>query len=363
MVEFIFEFQNHNLIKLQLENPRLFSFILFSILSLLLLFPYRKIESADFLHKPFTDSLRGFAILVIIIGHFNYRVIENQPLILWGWLGAHGVPIFLILSGYAISESYKKKGLLHFFEKRFMRVYIPFFISNAFFLVLDFFLLGKRYNFLSFLQFLSGYKTTIGTYWFLHFLFYFYFLFFIAFSLIKTNTGRLFFLFIGSTVPFIFDSFGRIAQETAFSFPIGVLLSSRKEILDRIKSTFSLKLIIFLCSLLILNYFFQSGTSPDVLGKNLQKSFWSLFIISMLYAIIHARTPRVFCFLGRISYELYLLHLPFLYSYDFILYKLPLYFSFPIYMLFIITTALLFQLTIKKIGSPDSFLLRKLRIS
>ena len=77
-----------------------------------------------FLDKKVTNILRGIAILLVILAHvgtsFGNRYFTP--------LGGIGVAIFLFLSGYGLSESYKKNGLDGFFKKRFLRVLLPYFL-------------------------------------------------------------------------------------------------------------------------------------------------------------------------------------------------------------------------------------------
>lgn len=47
-------------------------------------------------------------------------------------LGGIGVSMFLVVSGYGLNESYKKHGLKDFWKKRFVRVYLPYFIAAIF---------------------------------------------------------------------------------------------------------------------------------------------------------------------------------------------------------------------------------------
>lgn len=74
--------------------------------------------------KDYSTIGKGLAIAVVIYGHlgeyFHIRYLTS--------LGGIGVAMFLILSGYGINESWKKKGYQDYWKKRFISVYIPYLI-------------------------------------------------------------------------------------------------------------------------------------------------------------------------------------------------------------------------------------------
>ncbi|MCM1218496.1 MAG: acyltransferase [Lachnospiraceae bacterium] len=69
-----------------------------------------------------TNAYRGVAILFVMSQHVGGALGTNilTP------LGGIGVAIFLLLSGYGLSESYKAKGLDGWIKKKMIRVWIPF---------------------------------------------------------------------------------------------------------------------------------------------------------------------------------------------------------------------------------------------
>ena len=66
------------------------------------------------------DGLRAFAVLAVIINHFNEKILPS------GYLG---VDIFFVISGYVITSSLSERSksnlfqfLCHFYEKRIKRL-------------------------------------------------------------------------------------------------------------------------------------------------------------------------------------------------------------------------------------------------
>ena len=361
-MDYILSFQNHDLMKLQIEDVKLFSQFLALIFGVLLFFPFRRNTTpSNLMDYNFTNSLRGIAMILIVVGHFNYYVLPNRNLLFIGYLGQIAVPSFLLLSGFAISESYKKNQLKFFFEKRFLRVYTPLILATALMISIDSAFQQKNiYDLWSYIKIISGFKTIDRNYWFLHFLFFWYFIFFIVFTAISQRKRALC-LFGGALFPFIFTSFGGPAISASLAFPAGVVISLHKkkiysflQLYDK-KSIFS-KIAIFISLMLIMEYFiYASPPATPILLRSISISLYTLIILMfmlLLFAItFRNRVPVFYHFLGGISYELYLLHGFFMYSYDFILFKFPIYLSFFIYLFGVIIMSLALKKVSEKVNA------------
>lgn len=75
------------------------------------------------LNKITTTSIKGIAILLVIIAHVGHGGFGIR---LFVPLGFFAVSIFLILSGYGLTESYHRNGLKVFLKKRLLRVLLPY---------------------------------------------------------------------------------------------------------------------------------------------------------------------------------------------------------------------------------------------
>jgi peptidoglycan/LPS O-acetylase OafA/YrhL len=58
-------------------------------------------------YRPEIDGLRAFAVVAVIINHFNKQLLPN---------GFLGVDIFFVISGYVITSSLAGRGASTFFE-------------------------------------------------------------------------------------------------------------------------------------------------------------------------------------------------------------------------------------------------------
>lgn len=67
------------------------------------------------MNRDCTTTIRGIAILTIIIGHIG---VSGFDLRAFNPFGGIGVAMFLFLSGYGLTESYKNNGLGGFWRKK-----------------------------------------------------------------------------------------------------------------------------------------------------------------------------------------------------------------------------------------------------
>src|SRR6201994_5221714 len=91
-------------------------------------------ETAPDAYQPQFDGLRALAVLTVMVDHFSADV-PNFPLPDWTHLGATGVRLFLVLSGYFITASLRRardrmeaggltvtKTISSFYPRRFLRI-------------------------------------------------------------------------------------------------------------------------------------------------------------------------------------------------------------------------------------------------
>ena len=106
-------------------------YFLFLTLLLLILFICArlagKVKKSEFMSREFTNAVKGFAILTVIWAH------SGAHLNIGGiqFIAGIGVALFLICSGYGLEKSFNKNGIEGFFEKRLLRVCIPYWIITT----------------------------------------------------------------------------------------------------------------------------------------------------------------------------------------------------------------------------------------
>ena len=254
------------------------------------------------MNKDCTTTMRGIAILIIIIGHVG---VSGFDIRFFNPFGGIGVAMFLFLSGYGLTESYKKNGLDGFWRKKILRILIPYLIwVPIYHIVMRMSPIG-----------LPTQIQTIPRYWFIEYLAIAYIVFYFVFKYIpKYATLTMFSLGI-----ITFFATDNLRAEQSFSFLCGVLLSLNKTYFEKL----SHKKILFYASLL-----FVIGVaallvkqSPIVRAYDLESYPFRVLNILIklpigisLILLTHLLIPkgnRQLKVIGNLSYELYLGHVPF----------------------------------------------------
>lgn len=254
-----------------------------------------------------TTALKGIAILIIIIHHVGVNSFFCNY---FNPLGGIGVAMFLFLSGYGISESYKKNLLSHFWRKKISRILIPYLIW------IPFYYIAMHFSILASPQ----YFEIIPRFWFIEYLLIMYAAFYFFFPLRKEWAITL----ICSLCIILFLITNNLRAEQSLSFWAGVLLSLYKANIAKLPR---LKFLIIAFILLIV------GSTALLVKQQLELMAFDLegiivkatnmliklpvgiSIILFIFAI-RSNYTKWLAIVGGISYELYLTHIPFFMTID-----------------------------------------------
>lgn len=382
----ILSFQSHDVEKLSIGSPFLFNIEI--ILIFILLFYIQKKSPPQILFSvDLSNTIKGIAILLIIVHHLCRHALNNaNDLYLYYHVGTIGVSLFLFLSGYGLNESFLKKGLNSFFKKKLLNIYIPFTLINILLITLNISLLGQEYNYTKTAKVVTGVILEDRNFWYMGILFFWYTLFFLLSRTSALNKYRLLLLTISGFCIVLSSGFPDNIKSSSLAFPFGVIASEYKTtIINTIRSLntsrkialllfpFLLITILKLQSLYDLESFYKFTlilvpATIFILFKLPVSEFVGLTVVTLIGGLFCFRAENVsmvatyiaegfvpfsltialkrlagencsiiFNFVGKYSLEIFLLHGSFMYSYDFILYKLPLEISFLIYLAFILT--------------------------
>jgi probable poly-beta-1,6-N-acetyl-D-glucosamine export protein len=423
------KFVDHQNLKMNLEKPFWFNFALLFLILLFLFFPFKtltkNLNSLSLFNQNFTNSLRGLAIVWVILHHLSRQILQKPLQMEFFFDGYVSVALFLVLSGFGLSESLKKKNLDLFFYKKLLRIYLPFLIVNIMILLLHFFVQNKTFEKPEFYEFLFGLKLLDSNLWYIKYILFCYVQFFVLTKLIPDRNTKILVYLITAIVSVVFGNLIN-AKYTAFAFGFGVFLSEfeiPKLLLEyqrskQFKTFYQLffGIILFLsgvflyrlnflnssnnpnrietqtpfsAELLLLLFFVIFAFISSFFNKKLA-NFWAsgifvilgfqtyfssenftiiLFNLSAVLIIIgfaatynffmQNKISIIFDFLGKISFEIYLLHGTFMRLFDFILFRGKLDFTFWIYLLFIIFLSWilhLFSNFLIKLFKPDVWL-------
>lgn len=244
--------------------------------------------------------LKGISILMVILAHFC-----SQYLSFSGLMPLQGVAaaVFLLCSGYGVSESFKNKsGMPHYWENKAIKVWLPSVVITVIFSVISG---GGGIDWV-------GENPLALHGWFLYLLFGEYLAFWLAFYYLDSKEVKLIALFAVSLLCFALISSEPVAAQL-FCFPVGVLFSQLggKYPVRSLKAGGQVLLCVVLAAVAAGAFFLHGYVSQQLL-RNI---CWVLFCMSGAallcvgtYFVRKIGIFGVFAPVGTISYALYLLH-------------------------------------------------------
>lgn len=254
----------------------------------------------EFCGKTHFNIIKGISIFVIVMVHLCNRYTNFAYLS--PFAGA-AVAVFLLCSGYGLSESFEhKQGLNNFWSNKIVKIWIPSFLKLSFFAIV--FSKGIRVWLTDHPLFLYG--------WYLQVLFAEYLVFWVLFRFVKNKTVRLIGLFSASLVAFLCIK-SQLYAEQLLCFPLGVAFSQLqwKDIMQNWKRQKKLLLMAGCFATAAAAFLFRNRFSNELLFN----AVWLLFKLSIAilvcflpYYLRRIRIFSIFIPLGVISYMLYLIN-------------------------------------------------------
>lgn len=315
---------------------------------------YLRKENVNPDSRTITMQIKGAAIMLVIFGHLSRTAGVNNSFI--NLLGAQGVVLFLIISGYGLFKAYDTKGIgISYLKKRISTVLIPYSVVTAIFICIDMVFLDKQYSLSYILKNIIGfnsYNRFDGTMWYIQFIVIWYIIFGLGFYFKKLKDFRIVLLFIVAAMFYMqidrkpFSMYYYQCAVHAFWFPLGVLLGRFSDSLKKLIEH-RLRLVAGIVVSFVLVAFMY-----DKIGYNNNIYIMYNFIVSFIFASIifigasFSIQSRMLDFIANISYQLYLFEGLFIYNYSIIKQNRP-FVSFAYYFGVIFLLSISFKKAIK----------------
>lgn len=261
----------------------------------------------EFFSKKHTEIAKGIAIFIVVISHVgNFSGARY-----FTFLGGVGVALFLICSGFGLYKSYEKKGLNDFFRKRLSKVIIPYWCAVLIFYIIH----PSEFSALRLIQNLLLIKVNCY-YWFIQLIIILYIVFYLVYRFIPQNKRELC-LGVLSVIFFVAVRQDLWASQ-AFSFVIGIFFAKyykKNRVNRKFFSIGILNLMIGVASLLFKQTTLIRNGHQLVFSLN-QVILYITLAMSIIYLSYFLRKMDVvscFSVLGRVSYEVYLVHVLFIF--------------------------------------------------
>lgn len=314
-----------------------------------------------------TLELKGLAILFIILSHIGYFLVsDHRFLVPMSNFAGVGVDLFLILSGYGLAASalHKPLNAWQFYTKRLTRIYLPIIATVLFFLGLDYFILDLTYSFKTIWQGLIGFFPRADLYrdlnsplWFITPLLAYYLMFPLMFWRRTPIISAAVFAIAGwyfiKHNPFDLINLDLLKTYKLhfLAFPIGLALAPLLNREFHLKPW--LRWVGVGVSALVLAYTLNHTHVGEIWKREAMTSLISALTLIVLF-VFKPFNNKFLLLLGLFSFELYLLHWPILYRYDFLYSRVPAGAATVLYLTLFVGLGYVFQTIIARLTKPKA---------
>lgn len=328
--------------------------IFFIMLLFIFLSARKKDTDKNFLALETSNTFKGIALILLLFGHFAAMCIEGT--LFFEIAGRWAVIIFLYLSGIGLCKTYGMSNIDNvFLTNRLKRLAFPTLITLTLFYFLDYFFVCNSYSLKNIILNYMGILTPDppnGPAWFITYIIFLYLSYFLvskvnSIDLLKVATMLVFTCLVSITIwnLEILKSEFKIWIQYTLVFPITVLIGVYRKpvefILEKLykKSVFYF-FVTLTFSILFLYIEIENSDLKFTDNPLTVQVIYSFDTIIILIAL------TMFCFLidrmrhgfgmiewfGKNSFEIYLVHFPFMVYYDFFLFRKPLFLFFYLYL-------------------------------
>ncbi len=152
-----------------------------------LLLSFRRTTHDGLFPVPVTQELKGLGILAIVFAHISYMLVtDNTFLYPLSIAAGVGVDLFLFMSGFGLTTGMLKKQMpaLEFYQRRLVKVFIPFWIVLVALFIADYLFHDIDYSpeymlqsFLGWFPRASAFEDVNSPFWYISWMLMFYALF------------------------------------------------------------------------------------------------------------------------------------------------------------------------------------------
>ncbi|HSC76700.1 MAG TPA: acyltransferase [Pseudomonadales bacterium] len=332
--------------------------VIASLLTVTLL-TFRKTGHTGLLPIPVTQELKGLGILAIVFAHISYMLVtDNTFLYPLSIAAGVGVDLFLFMSGFGLTVGMLKKQMptLEFYQRRLVKIFIPFWIVLVILFACDKIFLNIHYSFVYMLQSFFGwfprasaFEDVNSPFWYISWMLMFYALFPLLFRRESPWLTAILLAVIANTVALIDPlhlQVNWLHRLHTNAFSLGILLAwwlhanpSKVEMLEwfRNQSSGLGRYAVVTAALIFAGYMAYHNTAGNwprfaslLETTGFDPGFFigqatSLICMAALIVVFSLKKfDNKFLYIyGIYSYETYLLHWPLMSRYDIFFHYLP----------------------------------------
>lgn len=284
----------------------LITFFIFGLIYIVSFYK-RPTKDFNFFGRTHTNYIKGFAIFLVLLSHMGgkFGIRYLTP------LGGTGVAMFLICSGYGLSESFKRKSLSDYWKNKILSVWFPYFLLQSIVAIVALMFFSVDFSLTKYLSdiLLINYRHPYG--WYLQILFFWYIIFYIIHkaSFLKPNSRLVVLTAISLALIFVPN---KLWAEQALSFLTGLYLSYNKKIFpikDKRLITITLLLIgVFFLAAKQINFIRNLPWILAILNQLLIKLPLGIGLSLLVYQYQYLFKNNMFVYFSNFSFTLYLVH-------------------------------------------------------
>lgn len=313
----------------------------------------------------YLDFLRGIAVLLVLLAH-THHFFNYEPFSQWSGIGARGVQLFYIVSGFTIYYIYQNKlntslDIKNYMIKRAFRILpLYFLVLPIYFIVFG---VNKDYeyplfNLITHYLLINGFfpeyiNSILRVEWSIFVEFMFYIVFAMIFYKFK-NISIIKLLIISFMISVLSASASMVFYKDDmnmrtylylspyfqfYNFFIGIFIASLNKNITLYKSK------IFLISMILSFVFIGFFINSTIIQTYISSLIFAAILLNLSFN--DYKYPKVFLYIGSISFSLYLVHFFFVMSYEKYITHSMINFIFLIITIFIVSV-----LTYKYIEKP-----------
>ena len=289
-------------------------FILLIISILLYLLP----ENNDYLNVKSTSGLKGFLALGIVFHHLSKYVTTGVEFSNFSYMGTYIVSVFFFLSGYGlyVQNNQKENYLDNFLTKRLSRILKPFIVISAIYLIY-YYLNGQELTISFFINLFKKGDTLILNGWFVNVIVLMYISFYLTFRIFRNQTMAIIVNLLLIVVYIIFAirlEYGFWWYNSSLPFVLGLIWAKNKKCIDSVLSKYYFFILVIITGSLFISHQFGFihwklhlfDSYSYAFSANIDNLIFTLFSILIVRKIDFSN--KYLLFLGRISFELYMIH-------------------------------------------------------
>lgn len=272
----------------------------------------------DYLGVKSTTGLKGLLALGIVFHHLSQWVTTGEEFSNFSYMGTYIVSVFFFLSGYGLYiQNERKEGYLdNFLVKRLSRILTPFIAISSIYLIYRS-LNGQELTISFFVNLFKKGSTVIYNGWFVNIIILMYIFFYISFKMFSNRTISILINTILIVVYIILAirlEYGFWWYNSSLPFVLGLLWAKNKNYIDGILNRYYFIILVCITGLLFISHQYDIvykklhlvDSYSYAFLANIDNAIFTLFFILIVRKIDFSN--KYLLFLGKISFELYMIH-------------------------------------------------------